>query len=58
MQRERQRRLEVVLSEYVAYNKDDEKFKKHMETRIEEADKNRVGDSIPDDKQQKVSKSK
>ena len=58
MQKERQGSLEVVLSEYVAYNKDDEKFGKHMEKRAAEVNKNRVGDSISDDKQQKVSKSK
>ena len=58
MQRERQNRLEVVLSEYIAHKKDEEKFAKHMEKRAAEVDKDRTGDSLSDNKQQKISKSK
>ena len=49
--------LETVLSEYIAYKKDDKKFKGYMDKRAEEIAKDRTGDSVRDDKQQKVSKS-
>ena len=57
IQRERQNRLEVILSEYIAYKKDDKKFKGYMDKRAAEIAKDGTGDSVRDNKQQKVSKS-
>ena len=58
MQRERQNRLEVLLSEYIIHKKDEKKFAKHMEKRASEANKDRTSDSISDNKQQNISKAK
>ena len=37
---------EVILNEYIAWKKDRESFEKYLKGRLEEANKNRVRDSI------------
>ena len=58
MQRERQNRLEIVLGEYIKYEKNDEKFSKYMEKESEKYIKDGTSDSVRDIKQPEVSKSK
>ena len=50
--------LETLISKYFEFNKHEEKFKKFLDKQAEELNKDRTSDSVRDDKQQEVSKSK
>ena len=49
--------LETVVAKYFEYKKEESKFKKFLDKQAEKIAKDRTGDSVRDDKQQKVSKS-
>ena len=49
--------METLISKYFEFKKDEKKFKKFLDKQAEEIAKDRTGDSVRDDKQQKVSKS-
>ena len=50
--------LELVVSKYIEFKKDDGKFSKHMQREAEKIAKDRANNSVPDDKQPEVSESK
>jgi len=50
--------LEVVLSSYIEFKKDNEEFAKHLQEKTEKIAKDRAESSVRDDKQQVVSESK
>ena len=50
--------LEALLSKYFEFKKDEDKFKKFLDKQAEKLNKDRASDSVPDDKREKVSKSK
>ena len=50
--------IESLLSKYFEYKKDEEKFKKYLDKEAEKLAKDRVSDSVRDDKQQEISSSK
>ena len=56
--RKRHLNMEVILSHYISYSKDDEGFKKYMDKKAKELDENRAKESVRDDKQQDISESK
>ena len=47
--------LELVVSKYIEFKKDDGKFSKHMQREAEKIAKDRANNSVPDDKQPEVS---
>ena len=51
-------RLEYITETYHEYKKEKDKFVKYLNEKIERDDKDRAGSDIPDNRQQKVSKSK
>ena len=51
-------RLEYITETYHEYKKEKDKFVKYLNEKIERDDKDRAGSDIPDNGQQKVSKSK
>ena len=50
--------IENLLVKYFEYKKDDKKFKKYIDKEVEKLTKDGTVDSIRDDKQPKISKSK
>ena len=50
--------LETLLSKYFEFKKDEEKFKEFLDKEAERLNKDGASDSIRDDKQQEVPKSK
>ena len=49
--------LETVVAKYFEYKKEEDKFKKFLDKQAEKNAKDGTGDSVRDNKQQKVSKS-
>ena len=56
--RKRHLNMEVILSHYISYSKDDKGFKKYMDKKAKEFDENRAKDSVHNEKRQDISKSK
>ena len=50
--------METLISKYFEFKKDEKKFKTFLDKQAEELNKDRASDSVPDDKREKVSKSK
>ena len=50
--------LETLLAKYLEFKKDEEKFKKFLDKQAKELNKDGASDSVPDEKQQEVPKSK
>ena len=55
--KEKINRIEYVTETYHEYKKEKDDFVKYLRAKIKESDKDRVVDSVRDDKQQKVSES-
>ena len=58
MTKARINKLEYITETYHEYKKEKDKFVEYLNEKIERENKDRAGNDIPDDKQQKVSKSK
>ena len=50
--------LETLISKYFEFKKDEEKFKKFLDKEAKKLDKDRVSDSVPDDKREEIPESK
>ena len=50
--------LEAVVSRYFEFKGDEKEFKEYLDSKAKESSKDGAGDSVRDDKQQEVSKSK
>ena len=50
--------IETLITKYFEFKKDEKKFKKFLDKQAEQLNKDRVSDSVPDNKQKEVSESK